>query len=180
MENKSANIWFRGYDIIVGIVLILSAVLVFFGSQTLFASIINVLTLSVLLLGISKLASGITSDEVPVTYSWVNIVSGTVSILLALYVFFLPPTALSTTMTILMIGILAYGVDSFIIGFAKGFSGSIRTLLISAGIVSIIAALLGIFDSALATITAVSFISLALLIDGVEELTAGVTGHTAF
>lgn len=180
MDNTSISSWFRGFDIIVGLVLIVSSIMLFLGSMFTPATIVNMLILSVLLLGVSKLLSGVVTDEVSVEYRWVNGITGAAAILLALYTFFFPPVLTSTSIIILMVGLLLYGINSFVIGFAKGFSGSVRTLLIVAGIVSVVAALLGFADSSLATISAISFVAIALLVDGIEEITAGVAGHTAF
>jgi uncharacterized membrane protein HdeD (DUF308 family) len=179
MDKTSTSSWFRGFDIIVGLILIVSSIIMFFSTGSL-AVIIGILTFSVLLLGISKLISGSITTEMMSSYRWVNIVSGVILILLSLYIYFLPPVAASTTVVILMVGLLLYGVDSLVVGFVKGLSGNIRLLLIVAGILSVIASLMGFIDPTLASIAAVSAVTLALLADGIEEMTAGVTGHTAF
>jgi hypothetical protein len=108
-----------------------------------------------------------------------GVVSGIMSLILALLVLVLPGYALLTLIWLLSFGLLLYGAWMIAVAFMrKQTSGGIKALGIVIGILDIILSVIVLALPGLALATLVLLLGVALFFSGIEMIVSGAIGRT--
>lgn len=104
-----------------------------------------------------------------------DIVFGSIAIILSIVVLVYPELAILTLIFILSVALLVIGIARVIIGiFAKYLSGGLRAINLGAGILALVLAIVAMLYPQLATQMLIYVLSFALMFNGIARVVIGV------
>jgi len=173
MEKKPATtpMWSRALLVIFGLVAIAASIFVLAVPGIALLTLAFLLSFSLLFLGLSRLARGISLSALSRGHRILDILAGLLGIALGMVVFLFPLLGLSTLVVILAFGTMIYGIASVAIGAsASRLTRGVRALALLTGILAIILSVVVLVSPAVAILTLVFLLSVAFMVNGVESI----------
>jgi uncharacterized membrane protein HdeD (DUF308 family) len=152
LSEKLPN-WYRGIQIVLGIVAIVLAVLVLLLFEFAVAFMIFLFALGLMIVGFSGIISGASSTAIPSWRRSLSIVLGVLSIVVAILAIIFPLTGISILIILLAIGLLINGI----IGIDSGATNSDlpgwhRAIYVILGVVLVVFSIIILLEPTLGTI----------------------------
>jgi uncharacterized membrane protein HdeD (DUF308 family) len=125
---------------------------------------------SISLVGYSDLSGGLRA---------VSVITGIISLILALFVFIFPGFGALTLIILVSSGLLVYGVGRVFLAYKLTETiGWLRGMIAAVGVVDIILSVLVLVLPGLALLTLTVILALVLIVSGVEMVISGAIGRT--
>lgn len=141
-------------------------------------TLIILLAVGLLFLGISRIGTSLGKPGLPGWLRALGIVTGLLALILWLLALVLPALGVALLLAILAVGLIFHGFDRVTVdgmnqgapGWVRGFSVVVGVLLIIFGILVLL------FPAGFGLLTAVVFVSIALVTGGLSTIVAGIAG----
>jgi uncharacterized membrane protein HdeD (DUF308 family) len=173
METKSVTIptWLRTVLVIFGLVAIAASIFVLTVPGIALLSLVFLLSFSLIFVGLSRLARGISLSALSRGHRILDILAGLLGIAIGMIVFLFPLLGLSTLVVILAFGTVFCGIASVAIGVSVSrFTRGVRALALLAGILAIILSVIVLVSPAVAILTLIFLLSVAFMVNGIESI----------
>jgi uncharacterized membrane protein HdeD (DUF308 family) len=168
---------YRAIEIILGIIALVVGVLALFFPTAVVVTIVVLFGIALVAIGILRIASALTTGHTYGATRTTNAVIGVVALIIGLIILFFPLFATETIVILIGFGFLVYGLGRLVIGGAtSGLSLGLRTIMILFGILVAVFGLIIIFFPAIGVYTYAFFVSLALILVGIDAIASGAIG----
>jgi uncharacterized membrane protein HdeD (DUF308 family) len=168
---------YRALEIILGIIALAVGILALFFPTAVVVTLVMLFGIALLAIGILKIASALTTGGSYGSTRTANAVIGVVALIIGLIILFFPYFATATIVILIGFGFLIYGLGRLVIGGAGShLSMGLRALMILFGILVAIFGLIIIFFPVIGVYTYAFFVSLALILIGIDAIASGAVG----
>jgi uncharacterized membrane protein HdeD (DUF308 family) len=169
---------YRAIEIILGVVALILGILALVYPIATVVTIVFFFGLALFIIGILRLATGASSEWLPGASRKTNIAIGIIAIILGLIIMFAPFFSAQIIIILIGFGILIYGIGRIVVGGAAPMSGGMRALLIIFGLIVAVFGLMVIIFPAIGAFTYTFFVSLALIVIGIDAIASGIAGSS--
>jgi len=174
MEKPSWT--YRALEIILGLVALIMGSLILLFPTIIAVTLIVFFGIALLIIGILRVSTAY-SRQLPNLTRTDNIAIGIIIAIIGVIILIFPTFSLISLIVLIGIGIFIYGIGRTITGgLTHDLSGGFRGALIVLGILIAIFGLLVIFFPLIGILTKAVFVSLGLLVIGIDSLVAGFSG----
>jgi uncharacterized membrane protein HdeD (DUF308 family) len=173
MEKKSVTTptWTRALLVIFGLVAIAASIFVLAVPGIALLTLVFLLSFSLLFVGLSRIARGISLKALSRGHRILDIVVGLLGIAIGIIVFLFPLLGIGTMVFMLAFGTMIYGIASVAIGASvSGLTKGLRALGVLTGILAIFLALIVLVSPAVAVLTLVFLLSVSFMVNGIESI----------
>jgi uncharacterized membrane protein HdeD (DUF308 family) len=168
---------YRAVEIILGIFALAIGILALFFPSAVVVTIVVLFGIALLAIGILKIASALTTGNTYGSTRTTNAIIGVVALIIGIIILFFPYFATATIVILIGFGFLIYGLGRLVIGgAASNLSMGLRALMILFGILVAIFGLIIIFFPVIGVYTYAFFVSLALILIGIDAIASGAVG----
>jgi uncharacterized membrane protein HdeD (DUF308 family) len=170
--------WLRGLEIGAGLLSLVLAISVFVFPALGVASLIVLLAVGLIFAGVrsvsvaeyGRFSKGIRA---------LGVITGVLSIVLAVTVMIFPGLALISLIALLCFGLMLYGVGTLSLAYSlKATTSWLRGLVVAVGILDVILSVVVILLPGVALLSLVVILGLALFLTGIEMCVSGAVGRT--
>jgi uncharacterized membrane protein HdeD (DUF308 family) len=176
MEATSSS-GYRAIEIILGIIALAAGVLALFFPTAVVVTLVVFFGIVLLAIGILRIASAISTGRMYGSTRTTNAIIGIVALIIGILILFFPFIATATIVILIGFGFLIYGLGRLVVGgAASNLSGGIRALMIIFGILVAILGLIIIFFPVIGVYTYAFFVSIALILIGIDSIASGAVG----
>ncbi len=169
--------WLRIFEIVVGVIAVGLGLYVLLNTGPGLFFLVFLLAVALIVLGISRIAFGISAKVFPGWVRGVSLVAGIIILLLGLYVATNPATTLPILIFLLALAMLIYGVERIFMGAAGKEMGTLdRVLCIGIGSFNVVFAAIVIFHPLLGLLGFITILAFILIVSGVGGIVSGLTG----
>jgi uncharacterized membrane protein HdeD (DUF308 family) len=181
LQDKSPS-WLRILQVVLGLISIGLSIAVFAFPASAIATVIVLLSIVLFIVGIERIASGISAASTTRSSTLVNIGLGILVIILASIAMAYPLESAAFLIILGAIALLINGIARLIHGFIDSNNAAwSRVVLIFVGILSIILSLIVLAHPVSIGISLLAIIlSVALIINGLEMIGLGIAGRRRF
>jgi uncharacterized membrane protein HdeD (DUF308 family) len=181
LQDKSPS-WLRILQVVLGLISVGLSIAVLASPASAIATVIVLLSIVLLIVGIERIASGISAASTTRSSTIVNVGLGILVIILSSIVMAYPLQSAAFLIILGAIALLFNGIARLIHGFVdKNHAGWSRAALLFVGILSIIISLIVLAHPVGIGVPILAFmISIALLINGIEMIGLGIAGRRRF
>jgi uncharacterized membrane protein HdeD (DUF308 family) len=181
LRDKSPS-WLRILQVVLGLISIGLSIAVLASPESAIATVIVLLSIVLLIVGIERIASGISAASTTRSSTIVNIGLGILVIILSSIVMAYPLQSAAFLIILGAIALLFNGIARLIHGFVdKNNAGWSRAALLFVGILSIVISFIVLAHPIGIGVPILGFmISIALLINGIEMIGLGIAGRRRF
>jgi len=170
--------WLRGLEIITGLLAMVFGVLVFVFPGWGIGTLIVMLSIGLFFSGIRSI-SLIGYRSLPSSLRAMSVISGIISLILALLVALFPGYGELTLLILVSFGLIVYGFGRiFIASTLKPTVGWIRGMMVAVGVLDVILSVVVLVIPSLALLTFAVVLSVVLLVSGAEMIISGAIGRT--
>ncbi len=167
---------YRALEIILGLVALAIGVLALVFPTAVVVTLVVFFGIALVIIGILRLATSVTSGG---STRAANAAIGLIALIIGLVILFVPYFATDVLVIFIGIGLLVYGIGRIAVGGVdRHLSGGLRALLIIVGLLVVAFALIIIFFPMVGIYTYAFFVSIALILIGIESIAAGIVGTT--
>lgn len=173
MEKKSVTTptWSRVLLVIFGLVAIAASIFVLAVPGIALLTLVFLLSFSLLFVGLSRLARGISLSKLSRGHRVLDILAGLLGIAIGIIVFLFPLLGIGTLVFMLAFGTMIYGIVSVAIGAsARGLTRGLRALVSLSGFLAMILSLIVLARPAVAILTLIFLLSVSFMINGIESI----------
>lgn len=178
MNSEDYPGWIRGFDILVGFVLVLIGFYVLIGGTFTEALILNFFAIGLLLVGVIRTVKGFMMPNLQRVSKVIKILLGIGIIGLSVGVILFPALAITTLIILVALALMMSGMSRMVVGYMeKELAAWARGMYIVAGLVTFsIGFIAGIFPTFGFLILSL-MISLAIIFLGVVRILSGISGE---
>ncbi len=170
--------WFRGLEVVTGLLAMVFGVVVLIFPSWGVATLIALLSIGLVFIGIRSI-SLVGYNQVSKSLRAISAIAGIISLILALLVLLFPGYGVLTLMLFVSFGLMVYGVGRIFIAYAlKDTVGWLRGTIAVVGVADIILSVIVIGLPSLALLTLAIILSVLLLVSGAEMIVSGAIGRT--
>ena len=170
--------WFRGLEVITGLLAIVFGIIVLLFPSWGVATLVALLSIGLFFAGIRSI-SLVGFNQVSKSLRAISAITGIISLILALLVLLFPGWAVLTLLLLVSFGLMVYGVGRIFIAYAlKDTVGWLRGAIAAVGVVDIILSVAVIVLPSVALLTLAVILSVVLLLSGAEMIVSGAIGRT--
>jgi uncharacterized membrane protein HdeD (DUF308 family) len=169
--------WLRGLRVVVGLMAIAAAIIVLVLPGLAVLTLVLLLSFGLLFLGVARIAHSVAAKLWSKGHRALMAVAGVVALILGALILALPVLGVGALIFLLAFALMAYGIISLLIGAwigAGALSKWWRALLIIIGTLSVLFSFIVVVFPALALLTLVAMLSVALLLNGIESMISGI------
>jgi uncharacterized membrane protein HdeD (DUF308 family) len=173
MEKKSVTTptWSRALLVIFGLVAIAASIFVLAVPGIALLTLVFLLSFSLLFVGLSRLARGISLSKLSRGHRVLDILAGLLGIAIGIIVFLFPLLGIGTLVFMLAFGTMIYGIVSVAIGASvTRLARGLRALVSLSGFLAMILSLIVLARPAVAILTLIFLLSVSFMISGVESI----------
>ncbi len=168
---------YRAVEIVLGIIALVVGLLALFFPTAVVVTLVVLFGIALLAIGILKIASALTMGSAYRSSRTTNAIIGIVALIIGIVILFFPFFATATIVILIGFGFLVYGLGRLVIGgAASNLSGGIRALMILFGLLVAIFGIIIILFPAIGVYTYAFFVSLALILIGIDAIASGAAG----
>ena len=170
--------WFRGLEVVTGLLAMVFGVVVLIFPSWGVATLVALLSIGLIFVGIRSI-SLVGYNQVSKGLRALSAIAGIASLILALLVLLFPGWGVLTLMLLVSFGLMVYGVGRIFIAYAlKETVGWLRGTSVAVGVVDIILSVVVIVLPSVALLTLAVILSVVLLLSGAEMIVSGAIGRT--
>jgi uncharacterized membrane protein HdeD (DUF308 family) len=170
--------WLRGFEIVTGLLSIVMGVLVLVFPDWGVSTLVVLLSFGLMFAGFRSI-SLVGYTDVSRGVRAVSVISGIISLIVALLVFVFPSFGVLTLILFVSSGLLMYGVGRVFLAYKlTGTIGWLRGMIAAIGVIDIILSIVVLVLPSLALLTLAVILALSLLVSGAEMIVSGVIGRT--
>jgi uncharacterized membrane protein HdeD (DUF308 family) len=170
--------WLRGLEIVTGLLSIVMGVLVLVFPDWGVSTLVVLLSFGLMFAGFRSI-SLVGYTDVSRGVRAVSVISGIISLIVALLVFVFPNFGVLTLILFVSSGLLMYGVGRVFLAYKlTGTIGWLRGMIAAIGVIDIILSIVVLVLPGLALLTLAVILALVLLVSGAEMIVSGVIGRT--
>jgi uncharacterized membrane protein HdeD (DUF308 family) len=170
--------WLRGFEIVTGLLSIVMGVLVLVFPDWGVSTLVVLLSFGLMFAGFRSI-SLVGYTDVSRGVRAVSVISGIISLIVALLVFVFPNFGVLTLILFVSSGLLMYGVGRVFLAYKlTGTIGWLRGMIAAIGVIDIILSIVVLVLPSLALLTLAVILALVLLVSGAEMIVSGVIGRT--
>jgi uncharacterized membrane protein HdeD (DUF308 family) len=170
-----APLWSRALRLIFGFLAIGASILALALPAVALVTLMLMLSFSMLFLGLSKLARGISLTPLSKGHRALDLATGLLGIAIGIIVLLFPKLGFGTLIFMLAIGTMSYGIASVGIGASTTrLTKALRALVLMSGVLAIILSLMVMISRPVAILSLVFLLSVSLMIGGVETIVVAV------
>jgi uncharacterized membrane protein HdeD (DUF308 family) len=167
---------YRAIEIILGIIALAAGILALFFPTAVVVTLVVFFGIALMLVGILRVASAVTSGMHGSSRT-TNAIIGFVALIIGILILFFPFFATNVIVILIGFGFLVYGLGRLVIGgAASNLSGGLRALMILFGILVAVFGIIIILFPVIGVWTYAFFVSLALIVIGIDSLASGIIG----
>ncbi len=173
METKSVTVptWSRALRAIFGLIAIVASIFVLALPGIALITLLFLLSFSMLFLGLSRLARGISLSALSRRTRALDIVAGLLGIVIGIIVFLFPLLGIGTLIFMLAFATMIYGIASVVTGAsASQLKSGLRALTLVSGFLAIIFSFIVLARPAIALLTLVFLLSVSFMAGGIESI----------
>ena len=173
METKfvTTSKWSRALLVIFGLVAITASFFVIAVPGIALLSLVIVLSVSLLFVGLSRIARGISLHTLSRGHRVLDVLVGLLGIALGMVVFLFPLLGFGTLVFMLAFGTMMYGIASVVIGASASLlTRGVRALVLLAGALAIVLSITVLVNPAAAALALTFILSFSLVINGIESI----------
>lgn len=168
---------YRAVEIVLGIIALAVGLLALFFPTAVVVTLVVLFGIALLAIGILKIASALTMGSAYGSSRTTNAIIGLVALIIGIVILFFPFFATATIVILIGFGFLVYGLGRLVIGgAASNLSGGLRALMILFGLLVAIFGIIIILFPAIGVYTYAFFVSLALILIGIDAIASGAAG----
>ncbi|MDH4214977.1 MAG: hypothetical protein ACFFCT_07440 [Candidatus Odinarchaeota archaeon] len=170
--------WTRGFDIVIGFVIIFVGAWIILNTFIVEATLVFLLALGLLVIGFTKLSKGLLLKQLNTTTRTVKAVSGIGAIALALAAILLSSLTVTVLITLLTFGLMLVGIARIIVGYMEtGLKSEMRIAnIVGGGLVFLFGFAAAIFPS-LGLYTLKLLLAITFLVLGSLRVASGASGE---
>lgn len=178
MEGEKTPAWLRVLTVILGILGLVAGILALVFRDIVILTLVILMAAGLLLLGISRLGNSLAEPGLPGWLRALGIVVGLLALLLWTLALAVPGFGEDLLIAFLAIGLIFHGIDRVAVdGMNAEADVWVRGLAIVAGALLILFGILVLLlPQGFGVLTAVVFLSIALIIGGLAATAAGIAG----
>jgi len=176
-KNMQKSDWVRVLRVIVGLFAIAASVVALTWPGLAVFSLLFLLSFVLLFLGIARIIHSVKAKLWSKGLRALYAVAGVVALILGAVVLAFPLLGMATLVLLLAFALLAYGIVSLVIGGSAAASLVAkwkRALLLIVGALSVIFSLIVLVFPGIGLVTLVVWLSVSLLLNGIESMISGV------
>jgi uncharacterized membrane protein HdeD (DUF308 family) len=170
--------WLRALEIVTGVLAIILGILVLIYPGLGVATLVFWLSVGLLFMGfrsISLVGYGGLSNGIKV----LSVVSGIISLILAVMVIIFPDYGVLTLIWFVSFGLLVYGFGRMFLAYTlKRTAGWIRGSMVAVGVLDVILSVVVLLLPGVSLLTLVVILSIVLIASGAEAIVSGAVGRT--
>lgn len=173
MEKKSVTVptWSRALLVIFGLVAIAASIFVLAVPGIALLTLTFLLSFSLLFIGLSRLARGISLSALGRGQRALDIIAGLIGIAIGIIVFIFPSLGLGTLVFMLAFGTMIYGIVSVAFGASAGrLTRGVRALVLLSGFLAMILSVIVLVRPAVAILTLIFLLSVSFMVNGIESI----------
>lgn len=168
---------YRALEIALGIVALAVGILALVFPTAVVVTIVVLFGIALLIIGVLRLATAY-SSHFPSSARTINAIVGAVAIIVSLLILVFPTFATLYFVVLIGIGLLIYGIGRIVVGgAANNLNSGLRGLIVVFGVIVVAFALIVIFFPVVGILTYAFFVSLSLLLIGVDSIASGIIGY---
>lgn len=177
IQNNSQYGW-RTIEVLAGIISVMLSLVVIAQPGIALATLAVLFPVVLIAIGIVRVANGVRTYQVAEkTLGAGAIVAGVIAMLLALFLFAVPPLAFATLAYTLMFGLFILGIERVLAGLTvQDRSGWYRTMVMAVGLASLALAFAILIMPGLGAATLITLFAAVLAANGVENIATGIAG----
>ena len=157
--------------VIFGLVAIAASIFVLAVPGIALITLVFLLSFSLLFVGLSRIARGISLSALSRGHRVLDIVAGLLGIVIGIIVFLFPLLGIGTLVFTLAFGTMIYGIVSVAIGASLSrLTKGVRALVLLVGILAILLSVIVLVSPAVAILTLISLLSVSFMINGIESI----------
>jgi uncharacterized membrane protein HdeD (DUF308 family) len=177
MTDKKAPAWLRALDIVFGLAAIGLSIFVLLYPELAVATLIFVLSITLLIIGVGRLIIGIFARYLPDRLRTLISGAGILSIILATMTLLYPEIATQMLIYLLSFALMFIGVTRVLVGgFGKFFPAWLRGFLVVVGLLTIVMSVAAVVLPALGFLTLVFMLAMTFLLNGIARTVSGIIG----
>jgi len=167
--------WLRALRIIFGLIAIVASLYVLSSPGFAVYTLVLLLSLAMIMIGISKLARGLSHRLFSKAHRVIDVVAGMLGIILGFAVLSFPLMGAVTLIFLLAIATMVYGIGSVVIGAMAGrLPKWVRALLVIAGLLAVVFSLIVFAEPAIGALTLIVILSVSLMVNGIESILSAI------
>lgn len=173
METKGATVptWSRVLRVIFGLIAIVASIFVLGLPGIALLTLLFLLSFSMLFLGLSRLARGISLNALSKSSRAMDIVAGLLGIVIGIIVLLFPLLGIGTLIFMLAFATMIYGIASVVTGAsASQLTKGLRALVFVSGLLAIILSFIVLARPAIALLSLVFLLSVSFMVGGIESI----------
>ena len=156
---------------VLGFVSIVASICVLVLPGVALVTLLFLLSFSMLFVGLSKLARGVSLAALSRRNRTIDMVTGLLGVAIGIIVFLFPILGIGTLIFLLAFGTMFYGIASVVIGgSAHRLTKGLRVLAMISGVIAIILSLIVMTNPAVALLSLVFLLSVSFVMGGVESI----------
>lgn len=170
--------WLRALEIVTGLLAMVLGILVLVYPDWGVSYLIVLLSIGLFFTGIRSI-SLVGYEGLSNGLKAISVISGIISLILALLVVLFPGYGELTLLILVSFGLIVYGFGRiFLASMLKRTAGWIRGMMIAVGVLAIILSIVVVVLPGLALLTFTAVLSVVLLVSGAEMIISGAHGRT--
>jgi uncharacterized membrane protein HdeD (DUF308 family) len=170
--------WLRGFEIVTGLLSMVLGVLVLVFPDWGVSTLVVMLSFGLMFAGFRSI-SLVGYSDVSRGVRAVSVISGIITLIVALLVFAFPSFGVLTLIILVSSGLLVYGVGRVFLAYKlTGTIGWLRGMIAAVGVIDIILSIVVLVLPSLALQILAVILALVLLVSGAEMIVSGVIGRT--
>lgn len=177
MAEKKIPSWLRVLEIIIGFVAIMLAMAAITFPGLAIETLSLILLVNLLIIGLSRVIFGIAAEHISKGLRTLGIISGLLSIALAVLAMAYPGLAVEMLIFFLAFALIFHGIARIAIaGMARVLPKALRVVVGIIGVLTVFLALIIVIFPSLGVVTLVFLLSFTFMIIGIESIASGITG----
>jgi uncharacterized membrane protein HdeD (DUF308 family) len=168
---------YRAIEIILGIIALAAGILALFFPAAVVVTLVVFFGIALLAIGILRIATAVSTSNLYRSTRSTNAIIGVVALIIGLIILFFPVFSTEVIVILIGFGFLVYGLGRLVIGgAAKNLSTGLRAGMVILGILVAIFGIVIILFPVIGVYTYAFFVSLALILIGIDSLASGAVG----
>jgi len=170
--------WLRGFELVTGLLSMVLGFLVLVFPGWGVSTLVILLSFGLIFAAFRSIFL-VGFDSLPTGLRVVSVIAGILMLIMAFLVSIFPGLAILTLLTLVSVGLLAFGISRICEAYVLKIMASwIRGMIAALGVIDIILSILVLVLPGLALLTLTAILAFALIISGTEMIVSGAKGRT--
>jgi len=177
LSQEKAPTWIRILEIVLGAIAIAASGIVLANPDTTTVLIVMLLSISLLVVGISSIITGAVVSHLPKSLRGIKIGMGIVAIIGSIFSIANPVAAALAFVNLIAIFVLIYGAGLIAEGIGRKESKASKIASIVIGVIVVILSAILLALPGFTLVLLIMILSISLLLNGIARIISGITGR---